>query len=181
MNRRELIEELTDFFERRNRFEVCNDYPGMEASRLPEVFMHYFDGLSVADRKLLTATIVAGALGEVGQLNPYLDVTVSLMFNLALTGRTQYFGDERRALEDEFNSQRNLETWAKAGDDESPSGPEYKRAWRYALILWGVLYLLKSDAIETSYQSLQRHARSEHFKRALAAARRMYDSGVLEA
>lgn len=175
-----LVEELSDFFECRNRFAVCDDYVGMEASRIPEVFIEYFDSLSDEDQKRMTAIIVAATLGEVANLVDYLDSASSLLLQLCLRRRAQYLGNERDALEREFNKPENIAAWSRTGDAASYDGLDYKREWRYALTLWGVLYLLKSDRIEASYDYLLKHAQSPHFRNALVTARRMYDSGVLD-
>lgn len=175
-----LIDELSDFFERRNRFATCDNYVGMEASRIPEVFMEYFDSLDAPDQKRMTSIIVAAALGEVAALVPYLDSAASLLLELCLYRRAQYLDDERNALESEFNKPKNIAAWSKAGDSEAFEGLDYKQEWRYALKLWGVLYLLKSDRIEASYDHLLKHALSLPFKNALVTVRRMYDSGVLD-
>ena len=180
MNRRELTEELGDFFERRNRFAACDDYLGMAASRTHEVFVGYFDGLGDADRRRLADILVAAALGEVAALAPHVGEAASLLLSLCLHGRGQHLARGRGALEREFNRPVNLRAWAEAGDEESSSGPAHKRDWRYALKLWGVLYLLRSERIGTGYEHLLARARSRHFRRALAGARAMYDSGVLE-
>ena len=175
-----LIDELSDFFERRNRFAKCDDYVGMEASRISEAFIEYFDSLAAADQKRMTVIIVAATLGQVAALVPHLDSAASLLLNMCLQRRAHYVDEERKTLESEFNHPENLAAWCKAKDNEAFEGLDYKREWRYALKLWGVLYLLKSDRIEASYGYLLKHAQSRHFKNTLAAVRRMYDSGVLD-
>lgn len=174
-----LIDELSDYFERRNRFAKCDEYVGMEASRIPEAFIDYFDSLSAPDQKRMTSAIVAATLGEVAALVAYVESAASLLLHLCLYHRAHYLSEERHVLENEFNNPENLATWSKAGD-EAFEGLGYKREWRYALKLWGALYLLKSDRIESSYRYLLKLAESTHFKNALRGARTMYDSGVVD-
>lgn len=174
-----LVDELGDFFERRNRFAICDDYVGMEASRIPEVFVEYFDSLNDADQKRMTATIVAAALGQIHGLSGYLDSASSLLLELCLHRRTNYLEGQKDILEREFNRPENLRVWSKAGDREF-EGLDYRNEWRYALKLWGVLYLLKSEHIASGYDYLVKHSESSHFRNALISIRGMYDSGVLE-
>ena len=181
MNRTELTAELGDFFARRNRFAACDDYVGMGASRIPEEFVEFFDALPAADRRRLAELVADAALGEVAPLAPHLGAAAGLMLALCLYGRGRHLAGRRAALEREFNEPENLRAWAAAGEGDSDGGPDYKREWRYALQLWGVLHLLKSERAEEGYAHLLRRARSRHFKRALAAARALYDSGFLEA
>ncbi|HEU4794857.1 MAG TPA: hypothetical protein VFT02_04455, partial [Pyrinomonadaceae bacterium] len=58
-------------------------------------------------------------------------------------------------------------------------GLDYKQEWRYALKLWGALYLLESDRIAGTYDYLLKHAASSQFKNSLASVREMYDSNPL--
>jgi hypothetical protein len=174
--RNELTTELIDYFEGRNRFEARNDYLGMEASRIPELFVEYFESLRPELTKEFAAVIVAGARGQTAELQPYLRQVAQLLGDLCMHRQCQYFADEAVNLEREFNDPQNLRHWVEDGEEESPEGVDFKRAWRYALILWGVLYMLESTRIQTNYEYLLGNAASEHFRRALSSVRRMYDS-----
>lgn len=174
-----LIDELSDFFECRNRFAVCNDYVGMEASRIPDVFIEYFDSLHAEEQKRMTAVIVAATLGEVAALVNYLPSVSSLLLDLCFLRREPYIRDWRGALETEFNKPENVAAWSRSKDDEAYEGLDYKQEWRYALKLWGALYLLESDRIAGTYDYLLKHAASSQFKNSLASVREMYDSNPL--
>ncbi|HEY9283841.1 MAG TPA: hypothetical protein VIP46_10340 [Pyrinomonadaceae bacterium] len=168
--------ELADFFERRNRFAEADEYVGMAASGIPEVFVRYFDALPARDRRLVARHVAAAALGEVAALAPYLDEAAGLMLSLCLHGRAEYFAGERERLAGEFNDPANLRAWAAAGDDDECEGLDCKRQWRYAMKLWGVLHALRAEEAEPSYKYLLRKARSPHFKRTLRVTRELFDS-----
>ena len=148
----------------------------MEASRIPDVFIEYFDTLPAEEQKRMTAIIVAATLGEVAALVDYLPSVSGLLLDLCFVRRERYFRDQRGELETEFNKPENIAAWSKAGDDDAYEGLDYKREWRYALKLWGALYLLDSTRVATTYSYLLKHAASSHFRSSLASVRGMYDS-----
>jgi hypothetical protein len=173
-----LVNELTDFFEGRNRFAERADYVGMEASAAPGLFVGHFEDLPPAGRQQAASLLAAGLLGRVPELAPYLRQVAQLMLDLCIRGHCGYFDAARAELEAEFNDAENLKNWARAeenGGDEA----RFRGEWRYALILWGVLYMLRSENVGDGYEYLRGHAKSRHFRRALVDVRGMYDSEVL--
>jgi hypothetical protein len=170
-----LAGEIIDFVEGRGRFEEREEYVGMDATNITDLFFAYFDSLNPPARRELAATMAAGSLGQVPELEPYLGSVIQLMLSLCITGRTESFTDELERLEREFNEAENIRVWVRS-DAEYSEGLDFKREWRYALILWGVLYLLGSHNIQDTYAYLLKHAQSAHFKRSLLTTKNLYDS-----
>jgi hypothetical protein len=167
--------EIIDFVEGRGRFEERDEYVGMDATNISDLFFAYFDSLDPPARRELAATIAAGSLGQVPELEPHVNSVAQLMLSLCRRGMTEPFAGEREHLEREFNDAENLRAWLRS-DAERFEGLDFKREWRYALILWGVLHLLGSNNIQDTYARLLRHAQSAHFKRSLLNAKTLYDS-----
>jgi hypothetical protein len=170
-----LAGEIIDFVEGRGRFEERDEYVGMDATNISDLFFAYFDSLDPSARRELAATIAAGSLGQIPELEPHVNSVAQLMLSLCIGGRTEPFAFERERLEREFNDAENLRAWLRS-DAEHFEGLDFKREWRYALILWGVLYLLGSNNIQDTYARLLRQAQSAHFKRSLLNAKNLYDA-----
>lgn len=171
-----MVEDLIDFFEGRGRFKSRDEYVGMDASQIPEIFVAYFTALSPPQKKEMAEIIAGGAVGHAEALIPYLQQSMRLLLDLCMRGHPQDFVPARETLEQEFNDPSNRKLWIAAEDVQPPSeGAAYKSDWHYPLMLWGVLYLLKSSRIATVHSDLMDNAASESFKEALTAAEGVYD------
>lgn len=180
MEREQLTSELIDFHEGRGQFEERKEYVGMLASSIPELFADYFAVLSPTDKTEMASILVMGLLDPCERLGPYVGPNVLLVHNLCLRNYTPYFVGTRVDLEREFTDPVNIEQWVNAPDRSVLEQPDpgnsvvFKRDWHYPLILWGILYLLKSEQIDTTYYYLREHAQSGEFRQALADAKNLY-------
>lgn len=164
------------FFEGRGRFAARSEYVGMDASSIPALFVEYFEGLSEGRKMEMARVIASGALGESEALRPHLAPATRLMGDLCLRNQHGFFQGSREALEKAFTDAANVKAWLEAPDPETDvQGSAFKKEWRYALVLWGMLYLLRSDKIREIYQTLLENAHSEHFQQSQVRARNVYD------
>lgn len=164
------------FFEGRGRFAARSECVGMDASSIPALFAEYFEGLSETEKAEMARVIASGALGESEALRPHLAPATRLMGDLCLRNQHGFFQGSREALEKAFTDAANVKAWLEAPDPETDvQGSAFKKEWRYALVLWGMLYLLRSDKIREIYQTLLENAHSEHFQQSQVRARNVYD------
>src|SRR5262249_14177873 len=113
MNKDEMIAEVLDYFEFRNRFQ-SDEYWGMASSQRPKLFARYFDSLDALAKKELAHTLVTAALGEVPDLRWYMFDTLLLVSDLCIRSGSHYFRSESELLAREFNDPGNVECWTNA-------------------------------------------------------------------
>ncbi len=166
-----MINEIIDFIEGQGRFSEREEYVGMSASLSGELFDFYFESLDSSAQKKMAHIVTEGALGNCKELAPYLAMTSSLLMRLCRR-YGQYFRYEREALEKEFNDSENRTRWVKAEDiGHALTDLAYKNDWHYPLKLWGILYILRSDATDDTYNHLIRNSQSQRFRESLARSR----------
>lgn len=180
MERDKIIQQLIDFCEGRGGFEARNDYVGIEASSIPDIYIDYFNRLSSADKKKTASIINDGSLAHIDLLMPYVKEIMMLLQILCRRNYVDYFRDGINKLEAEFNNSDNLMLWVNADDKPKQKGSSFKADWHYPLILWGVLYMLKSNRINETYQYLLKNAKSKFFREALDIAKESYDTYTIE-
>lgn len=171
-----LLQNLIDFFEGKGQFKIRNDYLGMEASSIPDIFINYFKGLKHVDKDKTVELIVAGSLGREKRLHLYVAFAIHLALRLCMENYTQLFKKRITLLEEEFNNQENVNKWISS-DEKTPiaEGILYKKNWHYALDLWGLLYLLGSNEISVTYNNLIENTRHPRFSEALKLAQQTYN------
>lgn len=170
-----VIEIIVNYFEGRSIFSERNMYVGMTASNIPELFNKYYTKLTNIKKKKVIKVIINGLIGEIENLKPYVAELSELLLYLCIANYPDLEKEEYKRLEKEFNNFDNIERWICAGDDPSASGIVFKEDWHYALQLWGILYLVKCERINETYNYLIRNAKSVFFKEALRNAKKAYD------
>lgn len=172
-----MINELIDFFQAKGRFTECRNYVGMEASRIPKLFIDFFKSLESKKKHLIVDYLVSGALGKHKELYPYIPLIWSLMVSMCIQSYTGYFINRQNDLENEFNNKQNLAVWIESPNSGHPNhGLSFKKDWHCALMLWGILYLMNSNNIAKSYNYLLKSANSTLFKEGLIRAKEIYDN-----
>jgi hypothetical protein len=172
----EYAQMAVDFFEGRGRFAERDDYLGMEASRIPDLFVDYFNQLDPSGQQAMATTLAQIALGQRAELAEYLPAAARLMVDLAVRSKAGAFAGIQSDLEREFSDRAGLERWSHAVDRTPPAGLDFRGDWHYPLQLWGVLYQLGSPVATEAFDYLLRHADSARFRQALTLARGAYDS-----
>jgi hypothetical protein len=162
---------IVDFFEGRGQFAALEDYVGMDASNGPELFANWMGRLGDAEQRAVGSQLAEIALGQ--KLHDYLPLAGRLMGDLSVRGYAPSFQSVQTLLEDELES--HVLAWLQAPDrNPPPDGLEFKDDWHYALQLWGVLHLLKSERGERAYRTLREGATSARFRQALTLGREAY-------
>lgn len=165
-----------DFIKERGRVAARSEYAGLDASSIPALFAEYFEGLSETEKAKMAQAIAAGALGASEILRPYVATARRLMGDLCMRRHGEFFQGSGEVLEKVFTDAANLKAWLEAPDPEREvQGPAFKKEWRYALALLGVLHLLGSKKISQTYQTLLENAQSEHFRYSLLRTRDIYE------
>lgn len=176
MKKDEIIQQLIDFCEGKGKFIKREEYRGMDGSSIPDLYIKYFRRLKPSEKKEAALIMVAGAIGEIDVLTPFIWQIIFLIEELCLNTYVDYFKDSIEIMEEEFNNSANLELWANADVPMIPyQGVSFKKEWSYSKSLWAILYMLKSDKIDESYRYLVNNSKSEDFRRALINSKRDYD------
>jgi hypothetical protein len=168
-------QHVVDFFEGRGDFSERSEYVGVEASRIPDLFVQDFAARDSPEQRALAEAIAEIALGNVSELAQYVPAAARLMVDLAVRGYAAAFSGVRDDLERELADPARLARWSEAEDGPLPEGLAFQEDWHYPLHLWGVLYVSGSSLAAGVYEYLQQHARSGRFKQTLAHARGVYD------
>ena len=174
--RAEQTRELQLFFEGRGRFVGRDERVGMDASSIPELYVAYFLGLSRAERAAAADALVTAALDLDDSGSVPATGAARLIVDLCLRGATDAFTPYRDRLVRELEDPQRLATWLAAGDPHDGRGTPDE--WRFALALWGVLYMLDHAAAEPSFGRFTHEASSTSFREALVRAREVYDGLV---
>lgn len=164
----ELEIDLADYFDEKNKFTEVRSYFGMSASQKGAVFTKYFDSLSVEKQKETAFLLALVVCGKHSKFFSNLPNAVNLVMRLCLSGYSSCFQGSLTTLEEEFNSNDNVKTWLKAGDNlDVIGGLDWKKTWRYALSLYNILKLINSEKTKATVDILQSTAFSDEFKRNL--------------
>lgn len=168
--------ELIDFMEGRGRFTARSEYVGMAASSHQELFIHYYQRLDDPDRHTMVRLLADAAVGHNPVLALYTLPALSLLLRLGLQ---QFHADLRHVqaqLAQVLHDPEHLAQWLQADDRaELPGDRSFQQDWHYALMLWGVLYLLDPASVTAVYRRLSAHAHSARFRQALVRAKMSYD------
>jgi len=176
MNEEMLLQNLIDFFEGEGEFKIRNDYLGMEASSIPNIFIDYFNKLESSKKDKTAEIIVAGIIGREKKLVLYLSSITHLVLSLCLNDYTHHFKNHISELEQEFNNPISIDEWIANGDiTPIEEGLLYKKDWHYALELWGILYLIGSNKINDTYNKLIDNAKNDRLSESLRLAKQTYD------
>ncbi|MCX7745453.1 MAG: hypothetical protein N2645_00985 [Clostridia bacterium] len=167
---------IIDYFERRGIFDPVNECIGMQASQIPEAFIAYFESQDEEMKRQISQKLIDISLADGEKYLVYAYHALKLVLELCMRNFKTYFYPHKTALENALNDKKNLEVWCNSPQE----GKLEKAGWHYSLILWGTLYILKSQSIGTSYTYLTDHAKSSHFRDALKGAREMYDKYFMD-
>jgi hypothetical protein len=180
MRRADLIKELVDYFEFRNRF-ASDEYWGMAGSQRPKLFVEYYEKLSSSAKMQMADIITEGSIGRMEDLQAYTANTLDLEIDLCLRGFRTYFEGGLKEFEREFNDSDNIETWTAAADaKELPRDLAFKKDWHYALMLKNLLLILNSNNFRSTYDHLLTHARSRQFRKALVFSIKVLEESTAE-
>jgi hypothetical protein len=172
MDYEQSVQELKAFFQGRSHFKEVNKYVGMAVSQIHRVFKLFFESLEPAERQIVARVIVAGTLGKEPGLIRYVARCQSLLHYLCIAGYIADFDASRADLEREFNDSANIARWINAKDSGMlRDDVTFKKDWHYALSLWSILFLLKSEQIDETYAYLHTHAHLQAFREALRSVK----------
>jgi hypothetical protein len=175
MTNQEACDYLEAFFGARRPFAAAAELPGHASSRIPEVFLNWFQGLDPQDREIVVNALVSFVL--VGDSNnAHVPAASALLAEMAAKYPRDFAFATRDRLEVFALRGENLSRWVEDQDSESEGQTDYRSRWRFALCLWNTLYALKSPRAQDLFEQLSTRSRDEFFICALNLAKRLRDN-----
>lgn len=159
---------FSDYIAGKGSFGDSKEYLGMRASQRHTLFLEYFASLNASQQSDMASFLTTVATGHSIDFPDGLPGGLSLVFHLCVSGFASSFDRFKSKFEKEFNSEPNIAVWLLANDEhEAVDGREWKRTWRYALLLCNILKILESTEFMETAGILRSSAASEHFRSCL--------------
>ncbi len=149
------------YFEGRPPFEERNEYLGIEASTIPELFVRFFAAQSSDDQRGLAETLVRATVDDEGE-NP--GSYASLILRLCFSGYSSFFRQDQQRLEAE--AKRYIDRWLE-GDNQDQAYANEKMQWHFGLKIHGILSALDSPVAGWVREQAASNAKSDWFREGL--------------